>query len=273
MATVYEIVTSKIVEKLDKGVVPWRCPWVNMDARNWQSKRAYRGINALLLEPGEYATWNQIKKAGGKVKKGEKGHIAIFWKMMEVEDEDSEDGATKEIPYMRYYKVWEINSQVEGLESKREEKQFDHDPVEEAEKIIEGYHDAPMITFANDSGAWYMPQVDKVIVPPLRNHFKAEEYYSTLFHELIHSTGHETRLNRKGITERAAFGDETYSFEELVAEIGSCFLCSKAGIEQATLDNSVSYIAGWRRFLQNDSKAIVRAAAQAQKAADYILEA
>lgn len=268
-ANVYEIVTNTIIEKLDKGVIPWRKPWINTDARNWESKRAYTGINALLLEPGEYATWNQIKKAGGKVKKGEKGNLVIFWKMQEVEDE--EEGKIKQIPFMRYYKVWEINTQVEGLKSKREETQFEHNPVEEAEKIIKGYEDAPSITF-NNSGAWYKPELDLVNVPSIEQHYEVEEYYSTIFHELVHSTGHETRLNRKGITERAAFGDETYSFEELVAEIGACFLCSKAGIEQATIDNSASYIAGWKRFLKNDSKAIVKAAAQAQKAADYILD-
>lgn len=267
MANVYEIVTSKILDKLEQGVIPWRQPWAHQGPVNWESQRPYRGINALLLDPGEYATWNQIKKAGGRVLKGKKGHIVVFWKMLEV-DGDTEE-TSKTVPFLRYYKVWEINTQCEGLESRRKEPRG-HDPIEEAEKIVEGYQDCPPITF-EPSGAWYVPSLDRINVPQIKTFDKPEEYYSTLFHEMVHSTGHKSRLNRPGFEKVAAFGSETYSFEELVAEIGAAFLCGHSGIEQETLDNSASYISHWKRLLQNDSKVIVKAASQAQKAADYVL--
>jgi antirestriction protein ArdC len=143
--SVYEIVTNKIIEQLEKGVVPWRKPWINGGAVNWKTQKPYRGINAFLLESGEYATFTQIQEAGGKVKKGAKSQIVVFWKWLEKEDEES--GEVEKIPYLRYYRVFEINTQVEGLESKRKEKTFDHDPIEKAEKIFKGYMNAPEFTF------------------------------------------------------------------------------------------------------------------------------
>jgi antirestriction protein ArdC len=265
--TVYEIVTEKIIDKLRDGVIPWRKPWNSDPAQNWKSRRPYSGINALLLDPGEYATWNQIKEAGGKVKKGAKGNIVVFWKLLDSKDDEDDK---KKIPFLRYYKVWEINSQVEGLESRRKEKRKHHDPIAEAEKIKEGYRDCPAITFGTSS-AFYRPADDTISVPEISDFDKAEEFYSSLFHEMIHSTGHKDRLNRSGIAEKAAFGSEKYSKEELVAEIGAAMLCGTAGIEQVTLDNSAAYIKSWLRVLKEDSKLVVFAASAAQKAADYIL--
>lgn len=267
-ASVYEIVTKKIIDQLNAGVVPWRKPWKTGIAVNWRTQRPYRGINALLLEPGEYATFQQISEAGGKVKKGEIGNIVVLWKWLEKEDEET--GEIVEIPYLRYYKVFEINRQCEGLKSKRKDEFYMHDPVEEAEKIISGYTDAPVIRFRSGE-ACYLPSSDQIIVPPLSDYKKPEEYYSTIFHEMIHSTGHSKRIKRKGITDKTKFGDETYSKEELIAEIGAAMLCGVARIDNATIENSAAYIAGWLRVLQNDNRIVVRAAAQAQKAADYIL--
>ena len=264
---VYEIVTQTILDKLDAGVIPWRRPWVSAGAVNWESQKPYRGINAILLDPGEYATFNQISKAGGKVKKGEKGSIVVFYKTLDMEDEE---GESKRVPFLRYYKVWNINTQCDGIKSKSKRKAHAHDKIADCEAIVAGYKDAPPIRFV-PGRAFYRPSEDDICVPPLADYEKPEEFYSTLFHELVHSTGHRDRLNRAGVTDRAAFGSEAYSFEELVAETGSAFLCGKAGVVQATIDNSAAYIAGWKQFLKNDSRAAVRAASQGQKAADYIM--
>ena len=271
MASVYEIVTNTIIEKLEQGVIPWRTPWVNRGgAVNWKNQKPYRGINALLLEPGEYATFNQISEAGGKVKKGEKANIVVFWKWLE--DKDPETGEETKIPLLRYYKVFEINRQVEGLQSKRKtDIVFENDPIEAAEKIVKGYEDSPKIKFG-PGRAYYSPSLDFISVPPLNDYKQPEEYYSTLFHEMVHSTGHQARLNREGVTkQKVAFGDETYSKEELVAEIGSAMLCNIAGIEHAVIDNQASYIHSWLRKLKEDKKLIIQAAGQGQKAADFIL--
>lgn len=266
---IYEMVTNRIMEKLKEGTIPWRRPFSNFSPVNWATQREYRGINTLLLEPGgEYATFKQIKDAGGKVKKGEKANLVVFWKWLEIKDEETEE--VKNIPFLRYYHVFEINTQVEGLESKRKIVEYNHDPLEKAEEIIANYKDKPKIIHKY-SGAWYRPTVDTVNVPDKKHFESIHEYYSTLFHELIHSTGHETRLNRKGITGLNPFGSKEYSKEELVAEIGASMLCGVAGIENQTIDNSASYIQSWLRALENDHTLIVKASQQAQKAADYIL--
>ena len=260
--SVYKIVTEKIIEKLESGVVPWRKPW--QSAVSWESQKPYRGINTMLLDSGEYATFNQIKKAGGKVKKGAKSHMVVFWKWLDVE----EGGEEKRIPFLRYYKVFEINTQCEGLKSRRKDKPADHNPIKEAEKIKEGYRDCPPITFA-PGGAFYIPSKDIISLPPISEFYKTEGYYSTMFHEIIHSTGHAKRLNREGITAKASFGSEIYSREELVAEIGAAMLCGVCGIDN-TIDDSASYIQSWINALKGDHRLVVHAAAQAQKAADYV---
>ena len=264
--SVYEIVTERILELLAAGVVPWRRPWVVSGAVNWISQLPYRGINTLLLPPGEYATYKQITEAGGSVK-GAKSQIVVFWRWLEKEDADT--GEAEKKPMLRYYRVFDIKD-CKGIKSKRKEIRFDHDPIAEAEAIVDGYADAPPIGFASGR-AYYMPSPDRVSVPPIQDYPKAEEYYSTLFHELIHSSGHQSRLNRPGIEEYAAFGDENYSKEELIAEIGAAMLCATCGIDNSTIENSAAYIQSWHRKLKNDPTLIVKAAGQAQKATDYIL--
>lgn len=278
-ATVHRIVTERIMEKLKRGEVPWRKPWSSYPAVNWITQKPYRGLNQLLLDPGEYATWNQIKKAEGSVKKGAKAYLVTFYKLLEVdgemEMENVQTGETelveqkKTIPYLRYYKVFDIKDCI-GLESRRKEKPREHDPIKQAEKIMKGYRDAPPITHAPNR-AYYRPSADIISIPEKSNFGKIEEYYSTLFHEMIHSTGHKSRLNRPGIATLAAFGSHDYGKEELVAEIGAAMLCGEAGIEDATIDNSAAYIAGWLKALQNDEKMIVQAASLAQKATGHIL--
>ncbi|TMZ70243.1 DUF1738 domain-containing protein [Klebsiella pneumoniae] len=263
---IYQMVTEKIIEKLEQGVVPWRQPWRSGMAVNWKTQKAYRGINTILLEAGEYATFKQVKEAGGHVKKGAKGNIVVFWKWIEKENEET--GEIDKIPFLRYYKVFNIKTQCEGIESKQKDERFDHDPIESAERIRHTYTGP---TFKEAPGrAFYQPLTDTISVPPLCDYEKPEEYYCTLFHEMVHSTGHKTRLNREGITKIANFGDKVYSKEELVAEIGAAMLCGVTGIDNSTLPNSAAYIQSWLRVLKEDKRLVVQAAAQAQKAADYI---
>src|SRR5690625_1565478 len=164
---VYEIITSEIIKKLEEGTVPWKVPWNNGLPVNWVTQKPYRGINLLLLEGGEYATFKQIKDAGGKVKKGAKSQLVVFWKLIEVnkdeqetEDEENENEAKEYRPLLRYYRVFNIDEQVEGLETKRQ-KTFDHDPIQEAEKIRENYDNAPSYTHFR-KGAWYNPIDDRI---------------------------------------------------------------------------------------------------------------
>lgn len=265
---IYEMVTDRIVKLLESGVVPWRRPWKSGAAVNWLTQKPYRGINAVLLEAGEYATFKRITEAGGTVKKGAKGEIVVFWKWLEKEN--GETGKTEKIPLLRYYKVFNIATQCEGLESKRNgEPVYEHDPIEEAEQLITGFTDRPPIQFA-PGRAFYRPSNDTISVPPLEDYRQPEEYYCTLFHELVHSTGHSKRLDRSGITELAAFGDENYSKEELIAELGAAMLCGVSGIDNTTIDNSAAYINGWLRALKDDKRMIVQSAGKAQRAADYI---
>ncbi|MFC3773776.1 zincin-like metallopeptidase domain-containing protein [Paenibacillus sp. GCM10012303] len=191
-----------------------------------------RGINTLILDPGEYATMKQINEVGGKVKKGEKANIVVFWKWIEVKDEDT--GEDEKIPLLRYYRVFEINTQCEGLKSRRQGTEFDHDPITEAEKIVQGFAGSPPIRFATDR-AFYRPSADFISVPPLKDYPVPAEYYSTLFHEMVHSTGHSKRLNRPGVAHFDEFGSEQYSKEELIAEMGAAMLCGMAGIDNSTM--------------------------------------
>lgn len=278
---VYQIVTDRIVAKLQEGIIPWRRPWnmrkggPNGVAVNWRTQKPYRGINVFLVAPGEYATYKQVTDAGGNVKKGAKSTVVVFWKWLEKEDEAT--GKKEKIPMLRYYNVFEITQDCEGLTSKRGQKKPDeeedgcvHDPISAAEAIVSGYENAPPIQFAPNE-AYYVPSMDFISVPPLGDYQIPEQYYSVLFHEMVHSTGHSSRLNREGVIKRAAFGDEIYSREELVAEFGAAMLCGHVGIENATLDNSAAYIQGWSRALKKDTRLVVNAASAAQKAADYIL--
>jgi antirestriction protein ArdC len=288
MSKVYEIITEKILGLLESGTVPWRMPWKagNDSPINYMSGRAYRGINPWLLNAAAiergfnsnlWLTAKQIFSLKGHFKDGESKQytIVVFWKLLEKKKEDSEeDSKVKQVlPVLRYFRVYNIN-QTEGIGSDElavlDEQPFHAIPF--CESIVEGYTDRPEIHLRGDR-AFYQPSSDRIQIPPPNRFDSPEEYYSTLFHELTHSTGHKNRLNRKGVDGGFHFfGDEIYSKEELVAEFGASFLCAKAGIEPAVLENQASYIHGWSRKLKDDPRAVVVAAGQAQKAAEYILE-
>lgn len=278
---VYEMVTERIIAELEKGVIPWEKPWtgVRSGAYNRVSKRPYSLLNQMLLKhTGEYATYKQWQDLGGQVKKGEKSEIVVFWKIFEAEETNKDTGEkeTKKIPLLRYYNVFHI-SQVEGVEPLAPEQLNDEvEPIEEADKIITDYITREHIDFTEcrSNEAYYSPSSDRVVVPMKEQYKVINEYYSTTFHELTHSTGHKNRLNRLETGAVAAFGSETYSKEELVAEIGSASLMNLLGIETVkTFRNSAAYIQSWLQVLRNDNKFIVSASSKAEKAVNYILAA
>ena len=269
---VYQIVTDRVIEALEAGVVPWRKPWSGGTPSNLVSRKAYRGINAFLLSLSRFSSpyWLSYKQAqslGGCVRKGEKGTPVVFWNWVEKTNEAS--GKVEKIPFLRYYTVFNAE-QCEGLtlpDSETSKGEFS--PIEEAEKVFPAYVNGPTLAHGGGS-AHYVPARDHVQMPVRESFDRPENYYHTLFHELIHSTGHDSRLKRAGIAEIAAFGSQTYAKEELVAEMGAAFLSAKVGIEN-TLPQTASYVQGWLKALRNDRKLVVHAAAAAQKACDRIL--
>lgn len=286
---VYDIVTEHIIAEMEKGIIPWQQPWCggSDEAISYISRKPYSLLNQMLLgKPGEYLTYKQATALGGQVKKGAKGKMVVFYttfnrkQIKEVRNELGEDIVeTKTVvveyghPVLRFYTVFHLDD-IEGLESKIEkDTSHDHDPIEEAERVASEYverEEGLTLIVKNSNGAYYSPKEDKVVVPELSQYKVKEEYYSTLYHELTHSTGISSRCNRK-IDGVAAFGDMSYAKEELVAEIGSAMTLNRLGIEcEKAFKNSVGYLQGWLEALRGDKKMIVIAAGQAQKAVDYI---
>lgn len=270
---VYEYVTEEIIRKMkEEQIAPWHKPWIMGNQVNYVTQKPYTGVNTLLLSrSGEYLTFKQIKEKKGHLKKGSKSEMVIFFKKVDPKNEAAEVNPDDKGYYvLRYYKVFHL-SDVEGIESKLEDKpNLDNEPIEAAEKIVTSYQDGPTIKHIHDNQAYYSSLMDIINTPDITRFNNVEEYYSTLFHEMIHSTGHKDRLNRWTGNYNHKFGSKDYSKEELVAEIGASMLCGVTGIIDTTIDNSVAYLNSWIQKLQNDSTLIVSAAAQAQKACKLI---
>jgi len=279
---VYEIVTEKIVKLLEQGIVPWRRPWTSTGLpRNLVSKKPYRGVNVFLLSASKYVspfwlTMHQANELGGHIRKGEESTAIVFWKIDEAkqstEDLDA-DEKTRRRFLLRFYRVWnleqcELPQSVLDKLPKMETHQ--HDPIEAVEKIIAGMPNPPEIV-RGGSKAFYSLLTDRITLPPRELFISAEEEAATETHELIHSSGSEKRLAREGICEAAPFGSPVYSKEELTAELGAAYLCAEAGISNAVIANQAAYVAGWLEKLRDDRELLIHAAAQAQKAADFIL--
>lgn len=273
---VNEIITDLIIKKLESGNIPWVKPWNNCgEPKNIITNKEYRGINNLLLSFNGYSnpfylTVNQAKQLKIRIKYEEmsKGHLIVFWKTNPIKDKDTE--IEKQIPMLRYYKVWNL-CQCESFPEKYnvgEINPIEFNPIETCEQIINGYKDCPNII--SDNRAFYSPGKDIIGIPDKSLFKSIEDYYSTLFHEMIHSTGNKNRLDRKSLTTSVKFGSEVYSKEELIAEIGNCFLCGYAGIMNNTINNSAAYISSWIKRLKEDSNLIISSASYAQKAFDYI---
>jgi antirestriction protein ArdC len=274
MSTVYQIITDRILDCLSNGVVPWRKPWRTEAPKNLISGKDYRGVNVLLLhaapfESPHWLTFNQARTLGGVVKKGERGTPVVFWKITEDREKRDRRGQAEKSFLLRYYTVFNV-TQCQGVEAPPAISRPAFNPIEECDRIVRDFAGRPRIVHGGGQ-ACYVPSQDRIQIPPRESFTSAPEFYSTLFHELVHSTGAATRLDRKGVTEPASFNSHSYSFEELIAECGAAFLCAQGGVSAATLDNSAAYIASWAKALRNDPKMIVNASGQAAKAADLIL--
>ena len=277
--SVYELVTDRIIEQLENGIIPWEKPWtgIRSGAFNRVSKKSYSLLNQMLLKhKGEYATFKQWQDLGGKVRKGEKSEIIVFWKVLPIEEEQ-EDGTkiTKQIPFLRYINVFHI-SQVDGVEPLPKEELNDIEPIEKAENVLKDYWKRENITVEHIAGnrAYYSPTRDMICLPLFEQFTDANEYYSTAFHESVHSTMKESRCNRaeERKNKLVAFGSEEYSKEELIAELGSANLMNFIGIEtKKSFRNSSAYIQNWLSVLRNDIKFIVSASSKAEKAVNFIL--
>ena len=273
-AHIYEQITDRIITLLSQGTVPWQKPWKAHTGlpRNLVSQKPYRGINVFLLlamsyESPFWLTFRQALQLGGNVRKGEKSCPIVFWKQTTIDDKES--GEPQKIPLLRFYHVFNV-AQCDGLKFTAEPVEAEIKAIIKPDEIVAHMPQRPVIKHGMAS-AFYWPREDYVGLPVRERFERAESYYATLFHELVHATGHESRLNRSTLTEKAGFGSNPYCKEELIAEMGAAFLCGQTEIAERTIDNSAAYLKGWLEQLRNDKTLIVQAAAQAQKAADFIL--
>lgn len=301
---VWQIVTDRIIAQLEKGRIPWEKPWDDLVTGEYRkdfngvSGKFYSGMNVIALfghefESGDWYTYKQLTGRGGKIKEEHRknGHLVVFWKIFtsvaagDSNDDDYEgvdgdaSGRQRKFPMLRYYRVWNYD-QIEGMppckrnpyeeakaKAKALEKECNFTPIELAEQIVESYTDRPSITERGDR-ACYSPGKDRILMPIKAAFKNSESWYSTLFHELAHSTGHEKRLNRNM---KGYFGSSNYAREELCAEMTASFLSANAGFIEPLFDNKVAYIQSWLQRLKDDKRCVVMAAQAAQKAADWIL--
>lgn len=292
---VYQIVTDRIISLLEQGTCPWRKPWATSQGlpKNLISKKEYRGVNVFLLGCQQYSspywlTYRQAVEKKGNVRKGEKSSLCVFWKLNSTGGTGGTEGtdleavtrvtpvtpqkqySQKSAPILKYYNLFNLE-QCEGIESPTQEvPTYAFTPIEKAEQIVSGMKNRPEISYGGNVAA-YSPVTDKIRMPYEDRFQKSEEFYSVLWHEIGHSTGHISRLARKEVMEVNEFGSESYGSEELVAELTSSMLCGVAGISNQTIDLAASYIDGWLSVIRKDKKMITVAAARAQASADYVL--
>ena len=283
---VYAIATNKIIEHLEKGTVPWRQPWTDAGLpQNLISQKPYRGINVWLLAmcgyPRNYfLSFKQVKELGGSVKKDEKAHIVLFWKWVKKDktkdtDTHQDTGEANDRknmkPLLRYYLVFNIDQCIGIPETSIPIVSRPNEPLIACEKVLDDMPLVPLIEH-KEQRAYYSPIEDIINMPRMDTFVSSEKYYTTLFHELVHSTGHSSRLNRKEVMSKDAFGSEQYSIEELTAEIGASYLSSHTGIVLDDFADNAAYISGWLDVLKKDKRFIIYASAQAQRATEFILD-
>lgn len=262
----YQYITNRIIEGLEKGIIPWRKPWKLKGPKyptNFSTTEPYHGINVMMLgleaalggfKTNYWIGFDQASKIGGKVKKGSKHSKVLLAKPVFNEENELK------YFYWNYLRVFNID-QVEGIEVKDEEPN-PFTPIQEAEHLLSSMNNLPEIVYGFDR-ACYIPSRDIINMPDKTAFTNESEFYSTLYHELVHSTGNTKRLHREGLS---------YASEELVAELGASMLCTEAGIIQDTIDNSQAYINGWVKKFKEKPKMIVQCSSKAQKAIEYLLE-
>ncbi len=272
----YQKVTDQIIASLEAGAAPWQRPWSVSGFGGLPVRfngQRYNGINVLLLwlqgrSAPTWMTYNQAKKLGGQVKKGEKGSMVVFFKQLRItETNDAGEEEAKQIPLLRFYSVFNVE-QIEGLPARFYPEATESQNGDARLDDIEAYvtNTQAVIQHGGDR-AYYRPSTDEIQLPEFDQFEDAVSYYGTTLHELAHWTGAKKRLDRLF---GAAKGDPDYAKEELVAEITASFLSATLGIEIEPREDHASYLASWLEVLKGDKKAIFRAAAAAQKAADYL---
>ena len=288
-ANVYEQVTSRMIELLEQGVVPWKSPYLGTVGfpKNFATGKGYRGVNVFLLGSLRYTspyflTFLQAKELGGFVKKGERGGMVIKYGTYtkETEGADAQAATEEQRQYLKAYTVFNA-CQIEGLDFGQVEPLPAFTPSEQCSKARQIVAAMPQRPEIREGVAvpCYQPSTDSVHMPA-RGFFDSEEaYHSVLFHELTHASGHQSRLARKSLLENkgsdaTGAARKVYAEEELVAEMGAAFLNAHAGIIESEIQNSAAYLQGWIAALKpKDAKNwIVRAASEAQKAADFIFD-
>ncbi len=284
---IYQLITDTLIQRMEQGFIPWKMPWaLSGPAQNFVSRKPYRGLNSLLLnglfESPYFLTLKQANDLGGKIIKGSKSLPVTFWSRRyyhAVTGKPLTEDQARALPntmvqtssFLKYYRVFN-EKHVEGIEFPKPSRP-ETSTAQRVEKCEEMVRQMPMKPVIIHGGhqAYYLPLADTVNMPDIESFFDTEGYYHTLFHELGHATGHEKRLNRKGVAERTKFGDMDYSFEELVAELTASFVANAMGLHsEATVENTAAYLQCWIKVLQDDKTMIVRASGLAQKAADWI---
>jgi antirestriction protein ArdC len=280
MTTVYEIVTEKILKLLEQGITPWRREWNFKDGlpRNLDSKHHYKGYNLLYLAIAQmlegwqyplYLTYIGARKHGWHVRKGEEGNLVLFMKTQERIEKDPATGEerTKRQSVLRYYHVFNLD-QIEGW-NKEDLGLHEAIKIPTCEELIASF--VPSLPEIRHGRPSYSPARDVIFMPDPTEFENEPLYYATLFHETVHATGAKHRLARPGIVEDNHFGDDQYSFEELIAEIGAAFLSARSGISAQVIEHNAAYVKAWREKLEENVTWIVKASSQAQKAVEYLL--
>ncbi|MBK7800096.1 MAG: DUF1738 domain-containing protein [Saprospiraceae bacterium] len=291
--SLYDEVTNRIITMIEQGVAPWRKTWSTFGlARNYLSGRLYSGINYILMNntghPIPYfMTFNQVKKLGGGLKKGSDAYKVIYFKVYYKDSDDNtlvpavanakylKGKDIRILRFIRYYNVFNVED-IEGIEIEDsrfpEVKLIDNEKIARCEEIIKNMPNPPDLRQIDANRAFYSPSQDCINMPAIRQFETSEHYYATYFHELIHATGHSSRLARTEVMDFSGFGTISYSKEELVAEMGASFISSYCQINyDSIVENNASYLAGWLKVLEEDSRLIFKVSAEAQKAVDYIL--
>lgn len=275
---IYQETTERILKQLEAGVIPWRKTWTSGIPKSLNSGKEYRGINLLLLSLNDYRsrywlTYRQAIKLGGFVRKGEKSSPVVYWKWRTEEElralaaKTGKDVLAPCHPFVSH--VFNLD-QIEGiLRPDDDVQQKPENRLQMADMVFGTMPDKPEIVHGTAAQPAYYPATDAVTLPGLTQFESTDHYYAVLFHELVHSTGHHKRLNR--FAEEESGMNQKYSYEELVAEFGSAFLCGFAGIRNPVQEAlQASYIEGWSAVFKQDSKILLRAASSAQRAADYV---
>ncbi len=295
ITSLYEEVTNRIIAMIEKGVAPWRKPWTSFGlARNYVSGRIYTGINYILMNNTEhfipyFLTFKQVKELGGKIRKGAAAEKVVYYMVYHKDLNDNalspEEASQsrlkgeeiKVLRFLRYYSVFNVED-IEGAELDlnrfKEVKLTDNQRIIRCEEILHKMPNPPAFKQIDPNRAFYSLKGDYINLPDIKQFESSFHFYSVCFHELLHSTGYVSRLNRPEVMNGSSFGTIKYSSEELLAEIGASFLNHHCQIDtNSVIENSASYLKGWLDVLKEDPKYIFKISAEAQKAVNLIIGA